>query len=177
MKITFFLTITLLITLSIFAQKDAGVKTLLDKNGAIQFPIAVNSITKKLNTTPTITNDELADGDVYAWELKSGLSIHTLVNKEGVKKAEDISMASKSKKKLTGLPYDLAFYITTLQQCKTKFKAYSPKTTNLYDAEPDGKHSGYRMTFKRGSRYFFLVFDGDKLASMTIASYNIDAAN
>jgi hypothetical protein len=165
--------------MSCFAQKDAGVKPLQNKYGGLSLPMTVSSVSQKLKCQPSVENDEMIEMDVYTWELKSGLTVASLVSPEkGVKKANDIRFSSDNKKlKLTGLPYGLSLYGSTLKGCLSKFKAYKPQKTALYEAEPDGKLSGYKVVFKRGLLYFILLFDGELLQSMTVAAYNLEAAS
>jgi hypothetical protein len=63
----------LLLTFNCIAQKDAGIKTLLSKSGAMPLPIPVKKINEALKVKPIVTNDEMF-GDDYTWNPVSGLS-------------------------------------------------------------------------------------------------------
>lgn len=175
--------IALLLAVSCLAQKDAGVRFLLNKYGGFNLPVPASWITQKLKTSPSISKDELAGIDVYTWTLKSGLKIVSMVeNTKAKANTKDIYFhGDSSKTVLSGLPLGLTLYGSTLKQCLAKFKRYKPVKTELWDDtefwtgdKTTTPPNGYRLSFRdKGGLYYHLYFDEQLLKSITIATYTM----
>lgn len=65
----------LLLTFNGIAQKDAGIKMLLSKNGAMPLPIPVKKINEALKVKPIVTNEEMFGDDALCEKVnRAGLS-------------------------------------------------------------------------------------------------------
>jgi hypothetical protein len=164
----------LLLTFNCFAQKDAGIKTLLSKGGVMPLPIPVKEINEALKVKPIVTNDETF-GDDYTWNLLSGLSFSGLMGED--KTCSTVFLKADKGKVLSGLPYDLILNGSSLKDCETKFKSTILEKQKINPQDNPGETSSFILKVKNGQYYIHLAFDAKlQLEQMTISTVNLDAA-
>ena len=90
-----------------FAQKNAGLNTLLDKNAEFILPQTTDKISAALRTKAIITDNE-NDGERYAeWITSSGLGVYTNIGDK--KTVNDIWFSIPDDRNIiiSGLPFNL----------------------------------------------------------------------
>lgn len=163
------------IIIATFAQKSAGLGSLLNKNAEFIFPQTTEKIDAALNVKAVISDNE-ADGERYAeWITKAGLGIYTTVgNKQAV---NEIWFGIPDDKfvVISGLPYNLTLNKTTVQEALAKFNKYKVKKTkpDFYGA----LEGGTKLEVKIGDRYITMFFNQkNTLNSLYILLAFIDPA-
>lgn len=164
----------LFLTFNGLAQQDAGIKTLLSKDGAMQLPIPLKKINEALKAKPVVKNDEMF-GDDYTWNQPNGLSFSGFVGED--KTCSVVFLKATKGKILSGLPYDLILNGSTLKDCETKFKSSILEKQKINPKDNPGETSSFILKVKKGEYYIHLAFDAKlKLEQITIATVNLDAA-
>ncbi|AOM75939.1 hypothetical protein BFS30_01380 [Pedobacter steynii] len=164
----------LLLTFNCIAQKDAGIKALLSKNGELSLPVQVKTLNKELKVKPVVTSDDTY-GDEYTWNTPEGLSFSGLVSAD--KTSSVIFLKAAKGKVLGGLPYGLTLNGSTLKDCESKFKTNILEKQKLNPVDNPGETSSFILKVKKGIYYIHLAFDAQlKLEQITLATVNLDAA-
>lgn len=149
-----------LLSLTAFAQKTAGLNSLLDKNTEFVFPQTPDRISKALNTKTIFYED--ANGEKYAkWPTKSGLELYSGLGKNSVINEMYFDVSDHKVMVIGGLPYGLVMNKTTLDGAKTQFKKNGAKVQKLgADSEFPG---GSQLVFKKEKHFTTLLFDAENL--------------
>lgn len=158
---TFLVAIFFLLTGSTaFSQKTASLNSLLDKNSEFVFPQTADKISKTLNVKTVFYED--ANEEKYAkWPMKTGLELYCSMGKDNAVNEMFFTTSDNKTLVIEGLPFGLILNKSTLQDSKTKFSKYNPKTQKLgADSEFPG---GSKLVFKKGKHYATLLFDGKNL--------------
>lgn len=158
-----------------FAQKNAGLGTLLNKNAEFIFPQTTEKISHALNVKAVVTENENDGAQNVEWITKSGLGVYTTIGDQ--KAINEIWFSVPDDKFLivSGLPYNLILNKTTVQETLAKFNKYKVKKTkpNLYGT----LEGGTKLEVKIGARYVTLFFDSKNvLNSLYILRSFIDPA-
>lgn len=172
---TFTLSIFLfLFAATTFAQQNAALKSLLNKNREFIFPQTVDKIAQALNVKTVFYED--ANDEKYAkWITKSGLELYS--NYQADQSVNEIFFDIPEDKFLVveGLPFDLAINKTTLNEALTKFSSHDVKREKL-DAGSSFPE-GTRLTMKTGTHFTTLLFDNKNLLKfMGLTTSLIDPA-
>lgn len=150
----------LALNMTVFSQKTAALNALLDKNSEFVFPQTTDKISKALNVKTIFYED--ANEEKYAkWPMKTGLELYCSLGKDNT--VNEMFFATSDNKSLVveGLPFGLVLNKSTLQDSKTRFSRYNPKTQRLRaDSEFPG---GSKLVFKKGKHYATLLFDSKNL--------------
>ncbi|MFD2289096.1 hypothetical protein GJU39_14135 [Pedobacter petrophilus] len=149
-----------LLFVTTFAQKNAGLGTLLNKNAEFIFPQTPEKISVVLKVKPIFTEDASEEQNAK-WITKSGLALYgTLGNNRSI---NEIWFDIPDDKFLiiSGLPYHLTLNQTTVQEALVKFKKNKVKKTmpEMYGA----LEGGTELEVKIGNRYVTLFFDRKNL--------------
>jgi hypothetical protein len=164
----------LLLTFNCIAQKDAGIKNLLSKDGAMPLPIQIQKINEALKVKPVVTNDEMF-GDDYTWKPLSGIHFSGFVGAD--KSCSTVFLKTTKGRVLSGLPYDLILNGSSLKDCETKFKSSILEKQKINPEDNPGETSSFILKVKKGKYYVHLAFDAKlKLEQITISTVNLDAA-
>lgn len=163
-----------LLTFAAFAQKNAGLNTLLNKNGEFIFPQTPAKISSVLNTKTVFYED--ANEEQYAkWITKSGLELYCSLGEN--KSINEMSFDIPDDKfvVVSGLPFGLTMNKTTIQESVAKFSKYKAKKEKL--GEGSLFSGGAKLTFKKEKHYITLLFDNKNLLkSLSITTELIDPA-
>lgn len=170
---------TSLIVLSLFfglnaiAQKDAGIKTLLDSKSAFVFPQTVQKITAVAKVKPGIKKNEVY-GTEHEWTTPSGLVITAYTDNNTI---SDIFLSAKNDAAIvSGLPYDLVFNKTEIADCEKKFTGYVLYNKGYVDTG-NGK-TEYKLVYQKNDLYIYLVFDKKGLLKgISLTHFDLDAVN
>ena len=164
-----------LLILTTYAQKDAGLGTLLNKNAEFIFPQTTDKISAALHLKAIIKDNE-NDGERYVeWTTPSGLGLYSRIGNG--KMINEIWFDIPDDKFLIiyGLPYNLTMNKTTVQETLVRFKKYKVKKTKpeMYDS----LEGGTKLEVKIGGRYVTLFYDRKNiLKSFSILLGFIDPA-
>ncbi|MFW0715808.1 hypothetical protein [Pedobacter sp. N23S346] len=163
------------IIITTFAQKSAGLGSLLNKNAEFIFPQTTEKISAALNVKAVISDNE-ADGERYAeWITKSGLGIYTTIENKQTVNEIWFGIPDDKFVVVSGLPYHLTLNKTTVQEALAKFSKYKVKKTkpDLYGP----LEGGTKLEVKIGDRYVTLFFKKENiLESVYILLSFIDPA-
>lgn len=143
-----------------FAQKDAGLKTLLNKNAEFIFPQTPDKISAILGVKTVFYED--ANEQPYAkWLTKSGLELYCSLWEDNSITEMFFIITDDQPIEVEGLPFNLVINRTTPQQCTLKFNRYKIKKEKL--DEGSEYPGGIRLFFKKGDRFITLLFDKKNL--------------
>ncbi len=174
-KVLTLIILSQLLFLTTYAQKDAGIGMLLNKNAEFIFPQTADKISAALNVKAKITDNE-NDGERYAeWITKSGLGVYTTIGNKNMINEIWFDIPEDKFLIISGLPYHLTLNQTTVQETLVKFKKNKVKKTTpeMYDA----LKGGTKLEVKVGNRYVTLLFDRKNLLkSVSILLGFIDPA-
>lgn len=158
-----------------FAQKNAGLNTLLDKNAEFILPQTTDKISAALRTKAIITDNE-NDGERYAeWITSSGLGVYTNIGDK--KTVNDIWFSIPDDRNIiiSGLPFNLVLNKTTIDEAMAKFKKYNVKKSKFSDGS--FYSNGTKLLFKKGRHYVTLSYnDQNLLKSLSIMRFIPDPA-
>ena len=149
-----------LLALFSFAQKNAGLKTLLNKNSEFIFPQTADKISAILGVKTVFYED--ANEEPYAkWLTTSGLELYCSLGEDKSITEMFFIIADDQPIEVEGLPFNLVMNRTTPQQSALKFSRYKIKKEKL---DEDGEYpGGIRLFFKKGDRFITLLFDRKNL--------------
>lgn len=143
-----------------FAQQNAELNTLLNKNQEFIFPQTPKKISAILGVKTVFYED--ANEQPYAkWLSKSGLELYCSLKED--RTIDEMFFIIKDDRPIVveGLPFNLVMNRTTLQQSMLKFSKYKIKKEKLDECyEYPG---GTRLFFKKGDRFITLLFDSKNL--------------
>jgi len=145
-----------LLALFSFAQKNAGLNTLLNKNQEFIFPQTPEKISAILGVKTVFYED--ANEQPYAkWLSQSGLELYCSLREDKSITEMFFIVADDQPVEVEGLPFNLVMNRTTPQQSILKFSRYKIKKEKL---DEDGEYpGGMRLYFKKGDRFITLLFD------------------
>ena len=156
MKTTAFRLILLfqILPLFSFAQKNAGLKTLLNKNAEFIFPQTPDKISAILGVK-TVFYEDANDQPYAKWLTKSGLELYCSLWEDKSITEMFFIIANDQPIEVEGLPFNLVMNRTTPQQSALKFSRYKIKKEKL---DEDGEYpGGIRLVFKKGDRFITLL--------------------
>lgn len=143
-----------------FAQKNAGLKTLLNKNAEFIFPQTPDKISAILGVKTVFYED--ANELPYAkWLTKSGLELYCSLWEDNSITEMFFIITDDQPIQVEGLPFNLVMNRTTPQQCTLKFSRYKINKEKL--DEGSEYPGGIRLVFKKGDRFITLLFDKKNL--------------
>ncbi|SHG28767.1 hypothetical protein SAMN02787073_3902 [Chryseobacterium vrystaatense] len=163
-----------LLSLTAFAQKNAGLNSLLDKNSEFIFPQTPDKISSVLKTKTQYYED--ANEEKYAkWVQPSGLELYCSLGENNNINEMSFEITDDHFVIVDGLPFGLVINKTTLKESAAKFSKYGGSTEKLgRGTEYEG---GAKLTFKKGKHYAILIFDSkDLLKSLYLTTQRIDPA-
>ncbi|GAA4181181.1 MULTISPECIES: hypothetical protein [Sphingobacterium] len=150
----------LLLTMSVFSQNHAGIKSLLNKDSEFIFPQTVQKIEAALNAKTVYYED--ANEEKYAkWLTNSGLELYTSLGKGNTINEIFFDIPEDQALVVEGLPFNLVMNKTTLKESAAKFSKYAAKTQKM--EEGSTFPGGSKLTFKKGKHYATLIFDNKNL--------------
>ncbi|RLJ80813.1 hypothetical protein [Pedobacter alluvionis] len=143
-----------------FAQKNAGLKALLNKNAEFIFPQTPDKISAILGVKTIFYED--ANEQPYAkWLTRSGLELYCSLGDDKSIEEMFFIIPEDQPIEVEGLPFNLVMNRTTPQQSTLKFSRYKIKKEKLGE---DGEYpGGMKLFFKRGDRFITLLFDRKNL--------------
>lgn len=153
---------------NIIISESGGIQSLI-KNGNFILPTNTLIVSKNLKKEASIESDEL-HGDSYIWKLDNGIVLSSIPSTYG--DISYISIECESKEVIGGLPYDLTFNKTTLEESQIKFKENTPQKLPTYE---NGNQNGYWLKFKKDNFWVYLSFSKSQvLYSIMLATFEID---
>jgi len=153
---------------NIIISESGGIQSLI-KNGNFILPTNTLIVSKNLKKDASVESDEL-DGDSYIWKLDNGILLSSIPSSSG--EISYISIDCESKEVIGGLPYDLTFNKTTLEESQIKFKENTPQKLPTYE---NGNQNGYWLKFKKDKYWVYLSFNKSSvLYSIMLATFEID---
>ncbi|GEM64502.1 hypothetical protein SF1_24840 [Sphingobacterium faecium NBRC 15299] len=163
-----------LITLTVFSQTAAGLKSLLNKEAEFIFPQKPANISSILKTETVFYED--ANEEKYAkWLTPSGLELFCSIGEDQVIKEMYFDIPDDKFLIIEGLPHNLTMNKTTLQESIAKFNKYRLKKEKLNDGALFS--DGTKLTFKKGKHYTTLLFDNNNLLKfISLSNELIDPA-
>ncbi|QDW24679.1 hypothetical protein FFJ24_007560 [Pedobacter sp. KBS0701] len=143
-----------------FAQKNAGLKTLLNKNSEFIFPQTPDKISAILGVKTVFYED--ANEQPYAkWQTTSGLELYCSLGEDKSITEMFFNIADDQPIEVEGMPFNLVMNKTTPQQSALKFSRYKIKKEKL---DEDGEYpGGIRLFFKKDDHFITLLFDKKNL--------------
>jgi len=149
-----------LLTLFSFAQKNAQLKALLNKNSDFVFPQTPDRVSAALGVKTIFYED--ANEQPYAkWITKSGLELYCSLGEDKNINEMFFIIPEENFTEVGGLPFNLVMNRTTPEQSAIKFSRYKVKKEKLGE---DGQFpGGRRLTFKKENRFITLLFDRKNL--------------
>ena len=149
-----------LLALFSFAQKNAGLKSLLNKNSEFIFPQTPDKISAILSVKTVFYED--ANEEPYAkWLTHSGLELYCSLGEDKSITEMFFIIADDQPIEVEGLPFNLVMNRTTPQQSVLKFSRYKIKKEKL--DEGSEYPGGIRLFFKKDDRFITLLFDRENL--------------
>lgn len=153
---------------NIIVSESGGIQSFI-KNGNFILPTNTFIISKNLKKDAIIEPDE-NHGDSYLWKLDNGIVLSTTPSAEG--EINFISIDCKNTTVIAGLPYDLTFNKTTLEESQIKFKENTPQKLPTY---ANGNQGGFWLKFKKDKYWVYLSFNKSSvLYSIMLATFEID---
>lgn len=153
---------------NIIISESGGIQSLI-KNGNLILPTNSLIVSKNLKKVAIIEPDE-NNGDSYLWKLDDGIVLSTTPSTEG--EINFISIDCKNAVVIGGLPYDLTFNKTTIEESQIKFKENTPQKLPTYE---NGNQNGYWLKFKKDKYWVYLSFNKSSvLYSILLATFEID---
>ncbi|WP_412468681.1 hypothetical protein [Pedobacter sp. KLB.chiD] len=143
-----------------YAQKNAGFKTLLNKNQEFIFPQTPERVSAILGVKTVFYED--ANEQPYAkWLTKSGLELYCSLGEDKSITEMFFDIPEDQPIVVAGLPFNLVMNGTTPKQGMLKFSRYKIRQEKLGD---DSLYpGGLRLSFKKGDRFITLLFDRNNL--------------
>jgi len=163
-----------LLALFAFAQKNAGLKNLLNKNSEFVFPQTPDRVSAALGVKTIFSKD--ANEQPYAnWATKFGLELYCSLGEDKNINEMFFIIPEENLTEVEGLPFNLVMNRTTPEQSAIKFSRYKIKKEKLGE---DGQFpGGRRLTFKKENRFITLLFDRKNLLKfLSITTGLIDPA-
>ena len=153
---------------NIIVSESGGMQSLI-KNGNFILPTNTFIISKNLKKDAIIETDE-NHSDSYLWKLDNGIVLSSTPSAEG--EINFISIDCKNAAEIGGLPYDLTFNKTTLEEGQIKFKENTPQKLPTYS---NGNQNGFWLKFKKDKNWVYLSFNKSSvLYSIMLATFEID---
>jgi len=153
---------------NIIISEYGGIQSLI-KNGDFVLPTNTFIVSTNLKKAASIESDEY-EGDIYIWKLDNGIVLSTNPSSDG--EINYISINCENNSVISGLPYDLTFNKTTLQESQTKFEKNTPQKLPTYE---NGNQNGYWLKFKKDKYWVYLSFNKSSiLYSILLATFEID---
>ena len=174
MKWSVFVTVSCLLFCNIaIAQKDAGIKKLLNKEAEFILPQTHQTITTTVKVKPSIKKDEV-QGTVYEWSTPSGLIITSYTVND---KVVDVFFTVKNDNAvISGLPYQLIFNKTEVTDCEKKFASFELYTKGYVDI--GNGTTEYKLVYKKDDRFIYFFFNQKGLLKgISLTDFDLDAAN
>jgi hypothetical protein len=162
----------LFFSITAIAQKDAGIKKLLDSKSEFIIPQTVQKITAAVKVKPSIKKGEVL-GTEYEWTTPA-VVITTYTDNNNV---TDIFLSPKNDTAIvSGLPYNLIFNKTEVTDCEKKFTGYSLYHKGYVDIG-NGK-TEYKLVYQKSDLYFYFIFNQKGLLkSISVTHFDLDAVN
>ncbi|MFC1223347.1 hypothetical protein ACFE6N_06025 [Pedobacter sp. BG31] len=163
-----------LLSLFSFAQQNAGLKTLLNKNQEFIFPQTPEKISAALGVKAVFYED--ANDDAYAkWLTKSGLELYCNLKEDKTITEMFFIVADDQPIEVAGLPFNLVMNKTSPQESMLKFSKYKIRKEKL--GEGSLYPRGLKLYFKKSDRFITLLFDSKNLLKcLSITKELIDSS-
>ncbi|GGH03365.1 hypothetical protein [Pedobacter zeae] len=157
-----------------FAQRNAGLKALLNKNSEFIFPQTPDKVSTALGVK-TVFYEDANDQPYAKWVTKSGMELYSPLGED--KNINEIFFVIPEDivVEVEDLPFNLVMNRTTSKQSAIKFRREKIRRENL--GEDTMFPKGTKLSFKKGKRIITLMFDSKSLLkSLSITTDFIDAS-
>ena len=158
-------------TFSANAQiKQIGLEKFLDADKKIILPTTAGKFTETLGTEPDTKDDpNTKRGFYFSWMTDEEVEITFVELKDD---NQYVGFSCHSDDEIGGLPYDLVFNNTTLEESLRNFKKFDASWHQV--AEEDNNY--FLLSFKDKNRYVYLYFYGESkvLRVITVSTTELD---